>query len=106
MSLPPDNRWFVGLWLAILWGWASRLTPADGHLRRCRSSTMHSGIACVAAPCICPPGARAEVHHLFPDRPLGATGVSIALGRPGSGAAQRQFFEEILGIPLGDKVVG
>ena len=27
-------------------------------------------IACVAAPCICPPGARAEVHHLFRRRPL------------------------------------
>ena len=27
-------------------------------------------IACVAAPCICPPGARAEVRHLFRHRPL------------------------------------
>jgi len=48
---------------------ARRGAAAGGHLRRCRSSTMLSGIACVAAPCICPPGARAEVHHLFPDRP-------------------------------------
>jgi hypothetical protein len=27
-------------------------------------------IACVAAPCICPPGARAKVDLLFRDRPL------------------------------------
>src|SRR5216117_824093 len=27
-------------------------------------------IACVAAPCICPPGARAKMHTLFPDAPL------------------------------------
>src|SRR5206468_3461011 len=27
-------------------------------------------IACVAAPCICPPGARAKMHTLFPDGPL------------------------------------
>src|SRR2546426_1137767 len=26
-------------------------------------------IACVAAPCICPPGARAKMHTLFPDGP-------------------------------------
>ncbi len=29
----------------------------------CRSSTMRPGIACVAAPRICPPGARAKVHR-------------------------------------------
>jgi len=38
-----------------------RGAAAGGHLRRCRCSTMHSGIACVAAPCIWPPGARAEM---------------------------------------------
>src|SRR5204863_5209863 len=27
-------------------------------------------IACVAAPCICPPGARAKMHALFSDGPL------------------------------------
>src|SRR5436190_5260520 len=27
-------------------------------------------IACVAAPCICPPGARAKMHTLFSDGPL------------------------------------
>ena len=42
---------------------------AGGHLLRCRSSTMHTGIACVAAPRICPPGARAKVHRLLHDRP-------------------------------------
>src|SRR5213595_1417608 len=30
-------------------------------------------IACVAAPCICPPGARAKMHTLFPDGPLACT---------------------------------
>ena len=31
---------------------------ARGHLRRWRSSTMCTDIACVAPPCICPPGTR------------------------------------------------
>jgi len=31
---------------------------------------MRTGIACVAAPRICPPGARAKMHTLFPDGPL------------------------------------
>jgi hypothetical protein len=31
---------------------------------------MHTDIACVAAPRICPPGARAKVQTLFIDRPL------------------------------------
>src|SRR6266516_6758741 len=31
-------------------------------------------IACVAAPCICPPGARAKMHTLFPDGPLPRVG--------------------------------
>jgi hypothetical protein len=31
---------------------------------------MYIDIACVAAPCICPPGARANVDPLFRDRPL------------------------------------
>ena len=31
-------------------------------------------IACVAAPCICPPGARAKMHTLFSDGPLGPGG--------------------------------
>ena len=35
-------------------------------------------IACVAAPCICPPGARAKAHHLFHDRPLPRAGTSAA----------------------------
>ena len=48
---------------------ALRGAAAGGHLLQCRSSTMND-IACVAAPCICPPGARAEVHHLFRHRPL------------------------------------
>ena len=42
---------------------------AGGHLLRCRSSTMHTDIACVASPGICPPGARAKVQTLFIDRP-------------------------------------
>jgi len=42
--------------------------------RRCHPS------ACVAAPCICPPGARAKVQTLFLDRPL----------PPGSGPAGNQ----------------
>src|SRR5437867_5307697 len=49
---------------------ARRGAAAGGHLLCCRSSTMHSGIACVAAPRICPPGARAKMHTLFPDGPL------------------------------------
>src|SRR6266700_6533578 len=48
---------------------ARRGAAAGGHLRRCRSSTMHTGIACVAAPRICLPGARAKMHTLFPDGP-------------------------------------
>ena len=32
-----------------------RGAAAGRHLLRCRSSTMHSGIDCVAAPCICRP---------------------------------------------------
>jgi hypothetical protein len=30
---------------------------------------MHTDIACVAAPCICPPGARAKTPRLFPHGP-------------------------------------
>src|SRR5213078_2736766 len=48
---------------------ARRGAAAGGHLLCCRSSTMHTGIACVAAPRICPPGARAKMHTLFPDGP-------------------------------------
>jgi hypothetical protein len=48
---------------------ARRGAAAGGHLLRCRSSTMHTDIACVAAPRICPPGARAKVQTLFIDRP-------------------------------------
>ena len=55
---------------------ARRGAAAGGHLLRCRSSTMYTDIACVAAPCICPPqerrrrdGARAKVQTLFIDRP-------------------------------------
>ena len=40
------------------------------HLLRCRSSTMHTGIACVAAPCSWLPGARAKMHIVFLDGPL------------------------------------
>src|SRR5437773_12459534 len=39
---------------------ARRGAAAGGHLLCCRSSTM-SDIACVAAPRICPPGARAKM---------------------------------------------
>src|SRR5213075_1301066 len=53
---------------------ARRGAAAGGHLLCCRSSTMHTGIACVAAPCICPPGARAKMHTLFPDGPLPRVG--------------------------------
>ncbi len=45
---------------AAQWGAA-----ADRHLLRCRSSTMHWGIDCVAAPRICLPGARAICHHIY-----------------------------------------
>ena len=48
---------------------ARRGAAAGGHLPRCRSLTMHTGIACVAAPRICPPGARAKMHMLFLRRP-------------------------------------
>ena len=37
---------------------ALRVRAARGHLLRCRSSTMYTDIACVAAPRICPLGAR------------------------------------------------
>ena len=51
---------------------ARRGAAAGGHLLRCRSSTMFfSGIACVAAPRICPPGVRAKMYMLFLRRPLG-----------------------------------
>src|SRR5437867_4774264 len=39
-------------------------------------------IACVAAPCICPPGARAKMHTLFPDGPLACL-LWNAVIRPG-----------------------
>jgi|WetSurMetagenome_2_1015567.scaffolds.fasta_scaffold442107_1 hypothetical protein len=39
---------------------ALRGAARGGHLRRCCSSTMNH-IACVSAPCICPPGARAKM---------------------------------------------
>ena len=48
---------------------ARRGAAAGEHLLRCRSMAMHTGIACVAAPRICPPGARAKVQKLFIDRP-------------------------------------
>src|SRR5437762_6932297 len=48
---------------------AQRGAAAGGHLLCCRSSTM-SDIAFVAAPRICPPGARAKVSILFLHRPL------------------------------------
>jgi len=38
---------------------------ARGHLLRCRSSTMHIGIACVAPPRIYPRGARNATHCTF-----------------------------------------
>jgi len=44
-------------------------------------------IACVAAPCICPPGARAKMHTLFSDGPL-ARGECF-LRTPGTGATLR-----------------
>src|SRR5438876_9344470 len=49
---------------------ARRGAAAGGHLLCCRPSTMHTGIACVAAPLICPPRPRAKMHTLFPDGPL------------------------------------
>ena len=42
---------------------------AGGHLLRCRSSTMHPYIACVALPRMCPRGARAKVQTLLIDGP-------------------------------------
>jgi hypothetical protein len=39
---------------------------------------MHTDIACVAAPRICPPGARAKVQTLFIDRPLAVTPINRA----------------------------
>jgi hypothetical protein len=39
-----------------------RILAAREHPRRRRSSTMRSGIACVEAPCICPPGACTETY--------------------------------------------
>jgi len=38
---------------------------ARGHLLRCRSSTMHTGIACVAPPRIYPRGARNAARCTF-----------------------------------------
>ena len=43
---------------------ALRVPAAHRHLRRCRSSTMHAGIACVAAPGICRHGARNATHAM------------------------------------------
>ena len=42
---------------------ALRVPAARGHLRRWRSSTMYTDIACVAPPCICPRGARNAAPH-------------------------------------------
>ena len=43
-------------------------------------------IACVAAPCICPPGARAKVDLLFCDRPQGEENDRSSSSAPLSGA--------------------
>jgi len=40
---------------------AQRVPAARSHLLRCRSSTMHKDIACVAPPCIWPRSARNAV---------------------------------------------
>ena len=48
----------------------TRGEAAGRHLLRCRSSTMHWGIDCVAAPCICLPGARAKMESFRWDRTL------------------------------------
>ena len=66
---------------------AWRGAAADGHLLRCRSSTMLMGIACVAAPCICPPGARTKVQTLIIDKPLSC--LSPPLDDYGSSTWQR-----------------
>src|SRR5919109_5185192 len=58
-----------GLGPAGLRAAARRGAAAGGHMLCCRSSTM-SDIDFVAAPRICPPGARAKVFILFLDRPL------------------------------------
>jgi len=42
-----------------------RVPAARGHLLCWRSSTMHTGIACVAPPCICPRAARNAAHCTF-----------------------------------------
>jgi hypothetical protein len=47
---------------------ARRPAAAGGHLLQCRFSTIYTDIACVAAPRIRPPGARAKVQTLFIDR--------------------------------------
>ena len=57
---------------------ARRGAAAGGHLLRCRSPAMRTGIACVAALRICPPGARAKVQTLFMDRPLEAAGSPLS----------------------------
>src|SRR5439155_24207306 len=49
---------------------AARRGAAGGHLRCCRSSTMPTGNACVAAPLIFPPCARPQMHTLFAVGPL------------------------------------
>ena len=48
---------------------------------------MCKDIACVAAPCICPPGARAKVQTLFFHRPLASvsTDDTLFLGARASG---------------------
>src|SRR5206468_4939868 len=56
---------------------ARRGAAAGGHLLCCRSSAM-SDIAFVAAPRICPPGARAKVSILLLHRPLDAAVAPLA----------------------------
>src|SRR5438876_156058 len=63
---------------------AQRGAAAKGAYRLCcRSSTM-SDIAFVAAPRICPPGARAKVFILFLHRPLGSSGSTVRHSSPGA----------------------
>src|SRR5439155_9178170 len=64
---------------AALWAAARRGAAAKGAYRRCCRSSAMSDIAFVAAPRICPPGARAKVSLLFLYRPLGCTRSLLAL---------------------------
>jgi len=60
---------------------ARRVPAARGHLLRCRASTMRKDIACGAAPCIWPLGARNAAPFNPRTGSLGPAGILDSMSR-------------------------